>query len=56
MPRLMSPSRSQFAKPLLPNIDADIARCEPITLEQWKQRGLGERIRECYYGLYEGLF
>jgi cardiolipin synthase A/B len=47
---------TQFAEQLRANIDADIARCEPITLEQWKQRGLGERIKECYYGLYTGLF
>jgi cardiolipin synthase A/B len=47
---------TQFAEQLRTNIETDMARCEPITLEQWKHRGLGERIKECYYGLYTGLF
>jgi cardiolipin synthase len=45
-----------FAGLVRANIEADLARCELITLEQWKQRSLGERIKECYCGLYEGLF
>ena len=38
------------------SIEADLAHCEIITLEQWKQRGLCERTKECYYGLYTNLF
>jgi cardiolipin synthase len=47
---------SSFADQARISIEADMARSEAITLEQWKQRGLGERIREWYYGLYAGLF
>ncbi len=47
---------SSFADQVRSSIEADMARSEAITLEQWKQRGFCERIRECYYGLYAGLF
>jgi cardiolipin synthase A/B len=47
---------TRFAGQVRANMEADMARCEPITLEQWKQRGLCQRIKECYYGLYTGLF
>lgn len=45
-----------FAGQVRASIEADLARCELITLEQWNQRGSCERIRECYYSLYAGLF
>jgi cardiolipin synthase len=45
-----------FAAQVRSNIEADIARSAPITVEQWTHRNLGERIKECYFGLYEGLF
>jgi cardiolipin synthase len=45
-----------FAEKVQGSMEADMARCEAITLEQWKRRGLGERIKECYYGLYKWVF
>ena len=47
---------SRFAEQARASIEADMALCKPITLEQWKRRSLGERIRECYCGLFTGLF
>jgi cardiolipin synthase len=45
-----------FAKKVRANMEADMARSELITLEQWKHRSLGQRIKECYYSLYKGAF
>ncbi len=47
---------TDFAKQLRANMEADMARCKEITLEEWKDRGLGPRLKESYYGLYKGLF
>ena len=35
----------RFAGEVQSSIEADLAHCEIITLEQWKQRGLCERTR-----------
>ena len=45
-----------FAKEVRANMEADLAHCELITLERWKHRSLGERIKECYYGLFRPVF
>jgi phosphatidylserine/phosphatidylglycerophosphate/cardiolipin synthase-like enzyme len=45
-----------FAAQVRASIEADMARSEAITLEQWKQRGLGDRIKEGYFGLFNNLF
>jgi cardiolipin synthase A/B len=45
-----------FTKQLRANMEADMARSKPITLQEWKERGLGPKIQETYYGLYTGLF
>jgi len=45
-----------FASRVRAVIEADIARSEPILLEQWKQRGQGEKNKEWFYGLYKNLF
>ena len=45
-----------FAGQLRANMEADMARSDLITLERWQQRGLCNRVKECYYGLYTGLF
>jgi cardiolipin synthase len=47
---------NSFADQVRRSIEADMARSEAISLEQWKQRGFGERARECYFGLYANLF
>jgi cardiolipin synthase len=47
---------ADFAKDARADMEADMARCELITLEQWKHRGLCERIKECYYSLFRGVF
>ncbi len=45
-----------FAAQVKGVIEPDIARSEAIGLEQWKHRDLWERLKECYFGLYKGLF
>jgi len=45
-----------FANQVRATIEADIARSEQILLEQWKQRGSGEKTKEWFYGLYKNLF
>jgi len=45
-----------FAAQVRASIEADMARSEAITLERWKQRGLGPRIKEGFYGLFTNLF
>lgn len=45
-----------FASQVGSVIEADIARSEEITPEQWRHRSLCQRIRECYFGLYKDLF
>jgi cardiolipin synthase len=45
-----------FAAQVRASIEADMARSEEITLEQWKKRGLGARFKECYFGFFTGLF
>ena len=46
-----------FAEQVRAYIEADMARSEEITLEQWKQRGLVHPVQgECYFGLFTGLF
>jgi len=45
-----------FASRVRAVIEADIARSEVILLEQWKQRGQGEKNKEWFYGLYKNLF
>jgi cardiolipin synthase A/B len=47
---------SAFAARLKEVFEADFPRCEPITLEHWKSRGLCERTKECFFGLYKNLF
>jgi cardiolipin synthase len=45
-----------FAKQVRASIEDDMARSDLITLEQWKQRGLCARTKECYFRLYSNLF
>jgi cardiolipin synthase len=45
-----------FAALVRGSIESDMARSEEITLDQWKKRGLGARFKECYFGLFTGLF
>jgi len=45
-----------FARQVKDVVAADIARRGPVTLEQWKQRNLCQRIRECDFGIYKNLF
>lgn len=47
---------ASFANQVRAVIEADIARSEPILLEQWKKRGSGEKTKEWFYGLYKNLF
>jgi cardiolipin synthase len=47
---------SNFADQVRSSIEADMARCKEITLEQWKRRSLRERFREWYFGLYADFF
>jgi cardiolipin synthase len=45
-----------FASQVKAVIEADIARSDAVTLQQWKQRGSGEKTKEWFYGLYKNLF
>jgi cardiolipin synthase A/B len=45
-----------FAEQVRASIEMDLANSELINLKDWKQRGSGERIKECFFGLYAGWF
>jgi cardiolipin synthase len=47
---------NRFAKQVRVMMEEDMARCERITLEQWKQRSLYQRLKEGYFSLYKNLF
>lgn len=46
----------EFAAQVRSSIQGDLARSELILLDDWKKRGLCERAKEGYFGLYGGLF
>ncbi len=47
---------SRFAEQVRLMMEQDMARSEQISLDQWRQRNVFERIKEVYFGLYSTLF
>lgn len=47
---------TSFAEQVHGMMEGDMARCENITLERWKQRGLYKKLRELYFSLFKNLF
>jgi cardiolipin synthase len=47
---------ARFAEQVRAMMGEDMARCEQITLEQWRRRSLYQRIKEGYFNLYKNLF
>lgn len=45
-----------FAAEVRAMFEADFARCQPVTPEEWKQRGGWERCKEAYFRLYKAVF
>lgn len=45
-----------FARQAEQVIEQDLARCREITAEEWRARGLCDRLRESYASLYKSLF
>ncbi len=47
---------SRFAEQARAMMEEDMARSEQITLDQWQQRSLVQRLKEGYFNLYKNLF
>jgi cardiolipin synthase len=45
-----------FAQQVRASIQADMARSQAIALEDWRERSLDQRVKECYFGLFRSLF